>query len=277
MEGGASRTFFAAGVCEVLMEADIYPDYFIGVSAGIAYGVSYISKQKGRNKEFTMKYMHTSDYMGMQYLLDPKKKSYYNLDFVFGEVPNRLVPFDYKTFAEFPGTCEAVVTNIHTGKAEYLEVPPYETDWKTSIASCSLPVLFQPVRIDGHYYLDGGLSDSIPYERAFAMGCDKVAVLLTRPREYIKKDEKSQYLLSWLYQRYPKVVDCLKNRAREYNACSRRMLELEKEGKLFLFAPDDDLGIKRTEGNWAKLEPVYEEGIYIGRRDIAALKAYLKH
>ena len=55
MEGGASRTFFSCSVCEELMKEEIYPDHFVGVSAGIAYGVSFLSKQQGRNKKFTLK------------------------------------------------------------------------------------------------------------------------------------------------------------------------------------------------------------------------------
>ena len=47
MEGGASRTIFSAGVTDVLMDEKIYPDYFVGVSAGVAYVASYISKQRG--------------------------------------------------------------------------------------------------------------------------------------------------------------------------------------------------------------------------------------
>ena len=48
-EGGASRTAFSCGVMDAFLEEELMPDYFIGVSAGIAFGVSYLSKQKGRN------------------------------------------------------------------------------------------------------------------------------------------------------------------------------------------------------------------------------------
>ena len=99
------------------------PDYFIGVSAGIAYGVSYLSGQKGRNLEIIKRYMSDKRYMGFRYLFDRNLKSFYNIPFVFGEVPNKLLPFDEKAFASFPGEIEAVVTNIRTGKAEYLKVP----------------------------------------------------------------------------------------------------------------------------------------------------------
>ena len=49
MEGGANRTVYSCGVTDALLEENIMPDYFIGVSAGIAFGMSYLSKQKGIN------------------------------------------------------------------------------------------------------------------------------------------------------------------------------------------------------------------------------------
>ena len=46
--------------------------------------------------------------MGLKYLFDRKKKSYYNIGFVFDEVPNKLLPFDYETFAGYKGVVERV-------------------------------------------------------------------------------------------------------------------------------------------------------------------------
>lgn len=56
MEGGALRTVFSAGVCDALLDGKVDVDYFVGVSAGIAYGVSYLSGQRGRNMELLRKY-----------------------------------------------------------------------------------------------------------------------------------------------------------------------------------------------------------------------------
>ena len=147
MEGGASRTIFSCGVTDVFLDEHIMPDYFVGVSAGIAYGVSYISGQRGRNAKFTEEYMHDRRYMGLQHFLNPRTHCYYNVDFAFDTVANKLVPFDYDALAEYPGKVVAVVTNVRTGEPEYKELPPYERKWETTIASCSLPVLFPPVQL----------------------------------------------------------------------------------------------------------------------------------
>ncbi len=275
MEGGASRTIFSCGVTDVLMDENIYPDYFIGVSAGVAYGASYLSKQRGRNAEFTRKYMNDPRYMGMKYLLDPKKRCYYNLAFDFDEIPNKLVPFDYEALADFPGPALSVATNIKTGKAEYLQIPPYEFYWATTIARCSLPVLFPPVEIGGRQYLDGGLSDPIPFKKAMQDGCDRIIVIMTRERDYQKGREQGTAIVDFIYQKYPKIVECMKTRAEFYNRMLRELYEAEAKGDVFVIAPRDTYGIGRTEGKWSLLGVLYQEGIRQMHHRMDELKAYL--
>lgn len=276
MEGGASRTIFSCGVTDVFMDENIYPDYLIGVSAGIAYGVSYASAQRGRNAEFTRKYMGERRYMGLHHFLDPRKRCYYNLDFAFDEIPNRLVPFDYQALADYPGKVVAVVTNIATGEAEYFDIPPYETRWETTIASCSLPVLFTPVELDGNRYLDGGLADPVPYRKAMEEGCDRIIVILTREREYIKGKENGSGIVNLVYRKYPRIVELLKRRADSYNRLTQELLEEEKKGNIFLIAPRETFGVGRTEGRWELLEKLYQEGVDVAREQIAALKEYIE-
>jgi len=275
MEGGASRTIFSCGVTDVLMDENIYPDYLIGVSAGIAYGVSYASAQRGRNAEFTRKYMGERCYMGLHHFLNPKKRCYYNLDFAFGEVPNRLVPYDYEALANYPGRVVAVVTNIATGEAEYFDIPPYETHWETTIASCSLPVLFPPVQLNGNYYLDGGLADPVPYRKAMQEGCDRIVVILTRERDYVKEKESGTAVVNFAYRKYPRITELMKQRADSYNKLTEDLLEEERRGNIFLIAPRETFGVGRTEGKWELLKKLYQEGIDVAREQMEALKEYI--
>ena len=289
-EGGANRTVFSCGVTRKLeeegvidssvdfdkfLEENIMPDYYIGVSAGMAYGLSYLSGQKGRNLELMEKYMADKRYMGMRHLLNRKEHAYYNTKFVFEEVPNELLPLDYDALARFPGEIEAAVTNIHTGKAEYMEVPRGKEMKDLLIATCSLPILFQPVKIGRHYYLDGGLADSVPYEHAMEMGCEKLVVVLTRERGYVKTQEKAAGVMNRLYQRYPKIVENMKLRAERYNASMEKLMQLEKEEKVFVIAPESTYGVGRTETDTIKLRRLYDEGYRIATEQTDALRAYL--
>ena len=95
LEGGAVRTIFSTGVCDALLTRDLLPDYVIGVSAGIAYGVSYVSKQSRRNLDIMVNYINDKRYMGFGNLLRRDNRAYFGLDFVFGTIPNELIPFDY--------------------------------------------------------------------------------------------------------------------------------------------------------------------------------------
>ncbi len=275
-EGGANRTIFSCGVMDVFLEEGLMPDYFIGVSAGIAFGVSYLSGQKGRNLEVMEKYMADKRYMGVRYLFNRSEKAYYNTKFVFDQVPNELLPFDYDAFARYEGKVEAAVTNLHTGRAEYLEVPRGRDMKDTLVASCSLPILFPPVKIGKRYYLDGGIADSVPYEHAFEEGCDKLVVVLTRARGYVKEEEKAIKLTNHLYKKYPKVVEALNLRAERYNECMKQLAQLEQEGKVFVIAPEDTYGVGRTETNTVKLRRLYDEGHEIAEAQMEALKQYLQ-
>lgn len=274
LEGGASRTIFSCGVTDALLEENIMPDYLIGVSAGIAYGVSYLSKQPRRNLDIAMEYMADKRYMGVRHLLH--QRSFYNIDFVFGEIPNKLVPFDYEEFKRYPGQAVAVVTNIHTGKAEYIDVPRDDESFHLLVASCSLPILFQPVKVGKRYYLDGGIADSIPYKQAIKAGCDKNIVVLTRERGYVKHVDKSVHVAASLYKKYPNMAESLLSRADRYNACVTELMEREKRGEVFVIAPKTTFGVKRTEKHGEPLKQLYEEGYKEMKEQMDRLREYLE-
>ncbi len=124
LEGGALRTIFSTGVCDAFLDGGLpLPDYTVGVSAGIAYGVSYLSRQSRRNLQLAAHYVNDRRYMGWRNLANPKNRSYFGLKFAYETIPNELLPFDSETFAAYPGTVEAVVTNLNTGEAEYSRRP----------------------------------------------------------------------------------------------------------------------------------------------------------
>lgn len=123
----------------------------------------------------------------MNNLADRHNRSYFGLEFVYDTIPNELVPFDYQTFAAYPGQVEAVVTNLSTGEAEYMPVPREDDKFLLLQATCALPLMFPIYHLNGQPYLDGGVADSIPYERAFQQGCDRVVVVLSKTRSYVRR------------------------------------------------------------------------------------------
>ena len=260
LEGGAVRTIYSTGVCDALLTRDLMADYVIGVSAGIAYGVSYVSRQPRRNLDIMVGYINDKRYMGLGNLLRRDNRAYFGLDFVFSRIPNELIPFDYDAFAAYPGEVEAVVTNLDTGAPEYFPMPRRDDKFRLLQATCALPFLFPVFHIEGKPCMDGGAADAIPYERAFARGCDRVIAVLTRERDYVRQPEKLQPLIDLVYRKYPRFCDTMRRRAEVYNESRRKLFQLEKEGRVLVFTPTSTQGFHRTERDVEKIKALWKDG-----------------
>ena len=259
LEGGALRTIFSSGACDGLLNGTRMPDYVVGVSAGIAYGVSYVSRQPKRNLEILLKYANDKRYMGVGNLLRRDNRSYFGLKFTYETIPDHLIPFDYAAYEAFPGEVEAVVTNLDTGKAEYLEVPAHDND-KVLQATCALPFLFPIYWIGGKPVMDGGASDAIPYQRALDKECDRILVILTRERSYVRQPEQLQPLIDRWYRKYPAFCDTMRRRAETYNESRERLFRLEREGRVMILAPVSTQGFSRTERDLHKIKALWQDG-----------------
>ena len=275
LEGGALRAIFSSGVCDGLLEGGVMTDYVVGVSAGIAYGVSYVSRQPRRNLEVVTRYAPDRRYMGLRNLTDKENRSYFGWEFGFSTIPNELVPFDYDAFAAFPGEVEAVVTNLNTGKADYLPVPRRDSESLVLQASCAMPLLFPIFKIDGQPYLDGGIGDAIPWRRALDK-CDRVIVVLTRPRSYRRRPDRMMNLIRRRYRDYPAFVEAMEKRAEVYNRDRALLFRAERAGKLLVIAPDSTLGVARTERDTEKLRLLWAEGYQMAVDRLEEIRDYLR-
>ncbi|MCI9242039.1 MAG: patatin family protein [Lawsonibacter sp.] len=275
LEGGALRAIFSSGVCDGLLEGHVMADYVIGVSAGIAYGVSYVSRQPRRNLEVVTRFAPDRRYMGWRNLADKGNRSYFGLKFGFSTIPNELVPFDYDAFEAFPGEVEAVVTNLNTGRAEYLPVPRRDKESVVLQASCAMPLLFPVFEIGGQPYLDGGIGDAIPWRRGLEK-CEKVVVVLTRPRRYRRKPDHVMQLIRKRYREYPEFVSAMENRAEAYNRDREALFQAEREGRLLVVAPESTLGVARTERNTEKLRLLWAAGYQEAVDRMEEIRDYLQ-
>ena len=169
LEGGALRTIFSSGVCDAFLNEKLpMPDYTIGVSAGIAYGVSYLSRQKRRNLQLLMHYANDRRYMGWGNFFDPRNRSYFGLKFAYDTIPNELVPFDYDTFEAYPGQVEAVQTDVLTRLPDgvcdlIVSNPPY-------ITGADMQTLSPQVRHEPELALYGG-EDGLRFYRQLTRSC----------------------------------------------------------------------------------------------------------
>ena len=275
LEGGALRTIFSTGVFDAMLEKDLMADYVVGVSAGIAYGVSYVSKQPRRNLEILTRFANDRRYMGLKNLIDRRNRSYFGLEFSYETIPNQLVPFDYDAFAAFPGKVEAVVTNLETGQAEYKEVPRRDEKFLLLQATCAMPLMFPIYWLDGKPYLDGGAAEAVPYRRAFEQGCDRAVVILTKPRSFVRKPEKLLPLIERRYRQYPNFCRTMAQRAERDNRSRQELFQLEREGKVLVIAPTSLHGVGRIEHNVDKLRLLWAEGYQQGMEEMERLRAFM--
>lgn len=274
-EGGALRTVYSCGVMDALLECDIMADYIIGVSAGASYGVTYASKQIGRNYDIIKHYTLDKKYMGIGNLINPKNRSYFGLDYVYDTIPNKIVPFDYEAFKDYDGEFYAVVTNVETGQPEYISPDRGDTTHHVLRATCALPLMFPIIKYKGKSYMDGGISDSIPYEKALQDGCDKVIVVLTREKGYVKDTDVTVKLATKKYKKYPNFCKAMLDRADRYNASIEKLCKLEDEGKVYVMRPTSTKGFSRVEKDMNKIEALYKDGYKQTYDKIEDIKNYI--
>lgn len=92
-----------------------------------------------------------------------------------------------------------VATDARTGEAIYFDKSSMARDcYDVMKASSSIPAVCRPYEIDGVPYYDGALSDPVPVEKAFRCGCDKVVLILTKPRDTIRTPKKDQKLAHFI-------------------------------------------------------------------------------
>ena len=272
LEGGSFRPIFSSGVMDALLDADVMFPYCIGVSAGITDGFSYISKQHGRNLKILKDYRHDKRYLGVRNLLT--SKSIFGLEFVFEEIPNKLIPFDWETFQQYEGTFLVGVTNVKTGQIEYLNGK--DLDKKNTIvkATCAIPLAFPPISWQGKEYYDGGICDSIPVKKALADGNDKLLIILTRPSGYVKTCGKSnRFAANILKHRYPNMVEPLLNRHLQYNEAIELCNRLEADGRAVVLRPAEEGIIDSFEKDTAKIEQSYQYGYRLAQENMDKIKA----
>lgn len=273
LEGGGLRGIYAAGVLDELQKTSLKVDAIIGVSMGSLIGINYVSKQPRRALRYNLKYCKDKRYIGLYSLL--KTGNIANKEFAYYDIPNKLDKFDYNTFLKSHIKFYCTVTNIDTGKAEYIEINDAKKDIEYLRAGSSLPGVSKIVKIDNNKYLDGGMSDSIPVKKAQELGYDKIIVITTRPIDYRKKKSKMK-TLARIYHRYPNFVKTINNRNENYNKTVEEIIKLEAQGKIIVIRPTKKINVKRIEKNPKTIKAQYDLGVkdFIAKKE--ELENYLK-
>lgn len=274
LEGGALRSVYAAGVLDVFMENEIIFEYVLGVSAGAVNAGNYISGQIGRSAKVNIDYVNDPRYIGLIHLL--KEGSIFNFDFLFGNPTKEWMPYNEEAFINTKQRYIIGATNCLTGKQEFFERHTYKELVEVLTASSTLPVLSKLAYIDGIPYIDGGVSNAIPFRKAQIDGYKKIVIILTRPKGYYNKSNVVvNRFFQIYYKQYPKLVKKLCTMSDRYNKLLQQISILEKEKKVFIIQPTTQLKVKRVERDQNKLRLLYLEGKEDARKLIPKMVDYL--
>ena len=258
LEGGGMRGIFTVGVLDNFMDRGIRFPYIIGVSAGACNGLSYMSHQRGRAKYADIDLLDEYNYIGLKYLLT--KRNIMDFDLLFHKFPEEISPYDYKKLADSPEHYEMVTTSCKTGKACYFEEKKNPKRVIEIVkASSSLPFVCPIAYVDGEPMLDGGISDSIPLERAITQGYDNNLVILTRNYGY-RKSSKPSKVPFFFYRKYPNVKNAIRQRNAMYNRQMELVETMERDGRVEVIRPVRPVEVGRIERDTNKLLALYEEG-----------------
>lgn len=275
LEGGGMRGMYTAGVLDVFLQENIWPDAVIGVSAGAIHGCSYMSGQLGRSVRYNLKYINDKRYMSLRSLITTG--DIFNVNFCYDKIPNELSVFDYDTFKKKAENIPFYVTcsNVDTGKPEYIRCRDFRYDMDYMRASASLPIVSRMVKVNEKKLLDGGTTDSIPVKFFESIGYKKNIVVLTRPEGYVKKESSSIHILKLLYRKYPAYLEACEKRPKLYNETVEYIEQQQKDGNIIVIRPSRKVKIARTEKDTEKLKYMYKLGRHDALQQLQEIKQFI--
>ncbi len=187
--GGGARGAAHVGVLKILEQNGIHPDYIVGTNVGAIVGGLYSAGISIQSLEemFTKKSLMNS------YLTVPLKvrlfaSSAFSIPRMFGKrgydglytgnklgkFLNKYVPESERDISDLKIPFGAVALNLLDGKTVTLRSGNLGSALQ---ASCALPILRKPVRLNDGLFVDGGVVNNLPVSEAKSMGADIIVAI----------------------------------------------------------------------------------------------------
>ncbi|MBL4796168.1 MAG: patatin-like phospholipase family protein [Oleispira sp.] len=218
-EGGGQRGIFTAGVLDSWLHSGFNPfDLLIGTSAGAQNLSTYMTCQKGFGRHSITSFSKDPKFFKLSRTLIGKHAV--DLDWYFKQVDQAENKLNIACGEERLIRRQLLfsATKADDRSATFFE--PTKDNWLTVLkASSALPILYKKgVKIDDHYYVDGGLSAPIPVEEAYQRGAKRIVVIRTIPKDANVQSPWAHKLKSLLCNanRCPKVLDLITHHENAY-------------------------------------------------------------
>lgn len=152
LSGGGARAAAHIGILQALRENGIEADCIAGTSGGAIIGTLYAA---GMSAEDMLKFAERGSGLKI-YKPGLPIGGITNLDYLKGLLEEHI---GNDSFENLNIPLAVVATNLMTGEKEVFETGEL---YRAIMASCSIPLVFKPVEIDGSLYADGGIVDNMP-------------------------------------------------------------------------------------------------------------------
>ena len=263
VEGGGSRGVFSFGVIDAFIKAAFNPfDIHLGVSNGAVVQLWYLLKVADYNLD-KMLFSASKKYVRYTNLL--LNKSIMDFEKLYQDA-NKVFPIDFDRLqSHLQGkNFYVVVSDAESGKPEYIELSK-ENYINEMLATGSLPVLMKnPILLQGKRKYDGGITDPIPVQKAYAMGAKEIIIIRTYEQTFIRKTKLENYIAAFATRSYPNISQALKTNTATYNAALEFINNPPSDCKITQICPPKRLTAKRATTNIEIMKADYQVGINCG-------------
>jgi len=268
LEGGGLRGAYTAGACSWLIENGIEFDVHVGISSGAMYAACMAMKDIKMLHDISVNASVEPGNIGIQSMLREGTPVGYNR--MFQDILVKRLGFDVEKFRNIKPLVEYGLYKLNDQKTVWLNQKDIDDDIKLMQAACTLPLAGRNVKVNGEYWMDGGVNTMVPVERAMSHGVEKMVVVVTKPATFIRKDNAplTQFLLDLAYHKYPTLLKEFRLRTGVYNREMHLVHDLVKEGKVILIQPSTDFGAKRFSATYEQVQAMYD----LAQKDCEAQK-----
>ncbi|MGC8976176.1 MAG: patatin-like phospholipase family protein [Candidatus Ratteibacteria bacterium] len=193
LSGGGAKSFCQIGVLKVLEKNGITFDIITGTSMGALIGTIYsFTENAEKLEEIFFKIFENKEFKRIENFFIRKKKNFISKFFDWTKDFLLILLDSFKTgiydserikdkiydifqkdfyFEEGKKILGIITTEYFTGKTVIFNKGKI---FPALIASCAIPGLITPVKINGKYYVDGGVTSNLPIIANFILGGEKI-------------------------------------------------------------------------------------------------------
>lgn len=267
VEGGAMRGIFAAGVLDAFIQADFYPfDFVIGVSAGSTAALSYLSGDYQRIYKVFQSHATKPEFINFRramtggHLTDVRWLIEHSV---------KDIALDERQLHQRGIPLYVVSTRIRDGKPCYSEITLDNMNELLS-ATCAIPIAYRDYpQVKGMAMTDGGLSDSIPVETAYAWGAKDITVILSQSHGYRKRPANKTFM-NLVLRNKPALARATKQRFEHYNRSLDFIDSPPSDCQVRMLAPGKEFKVGRLSRNTGSLRRGYLHGKKVGEQFVIA-------